>query len=259
MTETVRIGDATLYHGDCRDVLPSLAATVDLIVTDPPYGLSLIGKRQIGQAGHGVRNLDFFPNDSLDDGLAHVDTILGATGLLAPHGAVYAWLGHHQFAKATLAFHGLNWQSRFLVWNNASPVPPPPWSGWPSGASLCLFAYRKGKKWAVHPRDMPRSNVLKCDNFRFGNGKKEAHPTQMNVLLVAEPIRCSSEPGDLVLDPFLGSGTTGVACAQLGRKFIGIELERRYFDIACERIENAQRQGQMFEPTQTRPEQAGLI
>jgi DNA modification methylase len=57
-----------------------------------------------------------------------------------------------------------------------------------------------------------------------------------------------TEPGDTVLDPFMGSGTTGVACAQLGRRFTGIELEPRYFDIACRRIEDAQRQGKLFEP-----------
>lgn len=246
MSAPVTIGDATLYHGDCLEILPTLPKVIDLVVTDPPYGLSLIGERHVGQAGCGVRNLDFFPNDTLEDGLAHVETLIGAASLLLPHGAVYAWLGHHQFAKATLAFHDAGWQSRFLVWNRLAPVPPPPWSGWPSGASLCLFAYRKGKQWAVHPKDMPRSNVITCDCYRHGNKEKENHPTQMNPLLVLEPIRCSSKPGDVILDPYMGSGTTGVACANLGRKFIGIEIERKYFDIACERIDNAYRQSRMF-------------
>ena len=100
----------TLYHGDCREIMPALPVA-DLIVTDPPYGLSLIGERHVGQAGCGVRTLDFFPNDTLADGFAHVDTILSAADTLPQHGAVYAWLGHHQFAKATLAFHERGWQS----------------------------------------------------------------------------------------------------------------------------------------------------
>lgn len=207
-----QIGDATLYLGDCLEILPTLGV-VDLIVTDPPYGLSLIGERHVGQAGCGVRNLDFFLNDTVEDGLAHVDTIHLAAALLSEKGSVYAWLGHHQFAKATTLFHAAGWQTRFLVWNRSVPVPPPPWSGWPSGATLCLFAYHKGKQWSVHPKDMPRSNVLTCDSFRAGNGDKNGHPTQMNPLLVLEPIRCSSEPGDVILDPFMGSGTTGAACA----------------------------------------------
>jgi len=225
----------TLYCGDCRDVLPLLDG-VEAIVTDPPYGLSLIGERHVGQAGHGVRNLDFFPNDTLADGLAHVDTLMTALTTLTASGCVYAWLGHHQFAKAVLAFHERHWQSRFLVWNRIAPVPPPPWSGWPSGASLCLYAYRAGKKWAAEPSQMPRSNVLTCDSFRAGNGEKNGHPTQMNPYLVAEPIRCSTEPDDLVLDPFAGSGTTLHAAKNLGRRAIGIEIEPRYCEIAVKRL-----------------------
>jgi site-specific DNA-methyltransferase (adenine-specific) len=225
----------TIYHGDCREVLPQLDG-VDVLFTDPPYGLSLIGERHVGQAGCGVRNLDFFPNDTLEDGLGHVDTIITGLSCLAPHGCLYLWLGHHQFAKATLAFHALGWQSRFLVWNRTAPVPPPPWSGWPSGATLCLFAYRVGKKWNAHPADMPRSNVLTCDSFRHGNGDKNGHPTQMNPLLVIEPLRCSSEPGDLILDPFCGSGTTLESAKLLGRRAIGIEIEERYCEIAAKRL-----------------------
>ncbi len=225
----------SIYHGDCREILPSLR-DVDLIVTDPPYGLSLIGERHEGQAGCGVRNLDFFPQDTLADGLAHVDTIIEATKTLLPHGAVYAWLGHHQFSKATLAFHSAGWQTRFLVWNRVAPVPPPPWSGWPSGASLCLFAYHAGKKWAAHPSEMPRSNVLTCDNYRAGNGAKNGHPTQMNPLLVGEPIRCSTEAGDLVLDPFAGSGTTLRVAKDLGRRAVGIEIDERYCEMAAKRL-----------------------
>lgn len=244
----------TLYLGDCREILPSLPK-VDAVVTDPPYGLSLIGERHKGQAGCGVRNLDFFPNDTLDDGLAHVDTVYSTTRLLEPHGCVYAWLGHHQFAKATTLFHANDWQTRFLVWNRTSPVPPPPWSGWPSGASLCLFAYRAGKRWCAAPKDMPRSNVLTCDNFRAGNGEKNGHPTQMNPILVREPIRCSTELEDTILDPFMGSGTTGVAAVKLGRKFIGIEIEPKYFDIACRRISEALKQPDLFIERPKEPKQ----
>lgn len=228
-------GGITIYHGDCREILPTLSG-VDAIVTDPPYGLSLIGERHEGRAGCGVRNLDFFPNDSLEDGFRHVETIFAGTACLLAHGVVYAWLGHHQFARATTLFHDAGWQTRFLVWNRTAPVPPPPWSGWPSGATLCLFAYRAGKKWCAHPREMPRSNVLTCDNFRAGNGDKNGHPTQMNPYLVGEPIRCSTEPGDLILDPFMGSGTTLIAAKDLGRRAIGIEIEERYCEIAAKRL-----------------------
>lgn len=225
-----------LYHGDCREVLPALSG-VEAIITDPPYGLSLIGERHEGRAGCGVRNLDFFKDDTIAHGLAHVEILMAATKTLTKSGVLYAWLGQHQFAKATLAFHEAGWQSRFLVWNRTAPVPPPPWSGWPSGATLCLYAYRIGKKWAAAPHAMPRSNVLTCDSFRHGQPGKCAHPTQMNPVLVSEPMRCSTVAGDTILDPFMGSGTTLVAAKQLGRKAIGIEIEERYCEVAARRLE----------------------
>ena len=77
------------------------------------------------------------------------------------------------------------------------------------------------------------------------DGGKE-HPTQKPVALMAWCIAKATN-AKTVLDPFMGSGTTGVACANLGRSFVGIEREKKYFDLACERIEQAQRQGRMFE------------
>ena len=84
------------------------------------------------------------------------------------------------------------------------------------------------------------------------------HPTQKPVALMAWCLSFAPD-AQTVLDPFMGSGTTGVACKQLGKAFTGIERERRYFDIACQRIARAQAQGQMFpsEPART-PEQQGL-
>jgi len=225
-------GTITIYHGDCREILPSIKA--DVVVTDPPYGLSG-GGVQVGQPGNGTRNLDFFDNDSLPEGLEHVDTLLScaeSSGCLS----FYAWFGHQQFAKATLAFEAAGWKTRFLVWSRLCPAPPAPGSGWPSGASLCLYAYKAGRTWDPHPRDNPRSNVLVADNYRAGAPGKNGHPTQMRDVLVAEPIRCSSKIGDLILDPFMGSGTTLRAAKDLGRRAIGIEIEERYAEIAAKRL-----------------------
>lgn len=77
------------------------------------------------------------------------------------------------------------------------------------------------------------------------NGERVGHPTQKPVALMEWCISLLPEP-QTIADCFMGSGTTGVACANLGRKFIGIEIEKKYFDIACERIENAQRQQRLF-------------
>ena len=93
--------------------------------------------------------------------------------------------------------------------------------------------------------------------LRQGGEERNGHPTQKPLALMAWCLdRASSQNRP---DPFMGSGTTGVACAQSGRAFTGIERERKYFDIACERIERAYAQGKLFQPEQATPEQQELI
>ena len=225
-------GGITIYHGDCRDVLPSIGG-VDLIVTDPPYGLSGGGAHK---GPNGTRSLHFFDNDSLSEGMAHTDTLLDmAEGLSLT--SFYAWLGHQQFSKATLAFENAGWSTRFLVWSRLCPAPPAPGAGWPSGASLCLYAYKPGRTWTPTPLTVPQSNVIVADSYRHGAPGKNGHPTQMREILVSLPIEVSSRVGDVVLDPFMGSGTTLRAAKDLGRKAIGIELEERYCEIAARRLD----------------------
>ena len=81
------------------------------------------------------------------------------------------------------------------------------------------------------------------------SGERRAHPTQKPVVLMGKIIRLLTIAGDRVLDPYMGSGTTGVACAKMGRKFIGIEIEREYFDVACRRIEETHAQPSLFVET----------
>ncbi len=220
-----------IYLGDCREILPGLPH-VDAVVTDPPYGLSVPGK-SVGPVSS--RNRHFFNEDDICCGLAHVETIRMAaeiTGALS----VYAWLGHQQFALGVSVFEDDGWKTRFLVWARRHPAPVAPGSGWPSGASLCLYAFKPGRTWAPDATTNPRSNVLHADSYRNGQPGKNGHPTQMRPALVAEPIRCSTNLGDLVLDPFMGSGTTLRAAKDLGRKAIGIEIEEKYCEIAAKRL-----------------------
>ena len=138
------------------------------------------------------------------------------------------------------------------IWHKAVPIHPRSITGNVAGHQYeRIFSKGFGKKARVfrHAAIMP--NFAACmDEFA-------EHPTQKPVSLLVELI--GSLGGRSVLDPFMGSGTTGVACAQLGRKFIGIEIERRYFDIACERIEKAYAQGKLFDEPVTKPEQAALL
>ena len=200
--EDARAG-IVIYHGDAREIVPTLNA--DLIVTDPPYGLSVPGATQIGQLGKGTRSLDFFENDSAEDGYAHADWLVStATTSLSSTGSIYAWVGHRQFARMVTALESAGWNTRFLVWSRLCPVPPAPGAGWPSGASLCIYGYRPGRTWTHSGRTVPRSNVIVSDNYRHGQPEKNGHPTQMNPSLILPLIEASSLVGHTVLDPFMG-------------------------------------------------------
>jgi adenine-specific DNA-methyltransferase len=97
------------------------------------------------------------------------------------------------------------------------------------------------------------------DVWKFPIERSAQHPTQKPLALMAHIVKSSTRQCSTVLDPFMGSGTTGVAAIQLGRKFIGIERDERYFDIACKRIEQAVAQGQLFAPETMKQEQVALI
>jgi len=111
--------------------------------------------------------------------------------------------------------------------------------------------------WTNLPKAVRRIRYMWNGMLRANKEKRGDHPTQKPIGVMSWAV--GHTKGITVLDPFMGSGTTGVACMNLGRKFIGIEIERKYFDIACERIENAQRQGRMFEPERAKPEQQSLL
>lgn len=203
------IGAATLYLADCREVLPTLAK-VGAIVTDPPYGLG--DKWQGGKAHTKARW-------KLNDGGGNMGwdakTHDAVPGLPALADQCIVWGGH---------LYALPPARGWLVWDKIV-------RNFTSGH--CELA------WTT--LDQP----VRAFNYAHGELASEGkfHPTQKPVPLMTWCIAMTS--GE-VLDPFMGGGSTGVACMGLERPFVGIEVDPRYFDIACRRIEDAQRQARMF-------------
>jgi site-specific DNA-methyltransferase (adenine-specific) len=216
-----RIGDCTLYLGDCRELLP-LLPKVDAVVTDPPYGIAKVWK---GGKGHGWGRASAAGElrNSWDDDVPG-DVVEGLATMGCP---AIIWGGNHFDLPPSRCW---------LVWNK------PERNFTLAEAELAWTNFDS----VVRVFDAPRSDV----------GRE--HPTQKPLRLMRW---CVSKTSGLVLDPFMGSGTTGVACIKLGRKFIGIEREPSYFDIACKRIEEAHRQPDMFvsAPDAPKAEQFSLI
>lgn len=256
-TRTEILADGvTLHMGDCREILPTLPRA-DAIITDPPYSVSVPGVGRWEMRYGRTDDLDFFEGDQDWEAMTATvcDAAMLAVALLEAHGSAYFWCGHRQFGKLIALLEAAGWKTRFLVWSKACPVPAAPGSGWPSAAELCVYAYRSGRRWAWKGVCPFKSNVLVADSFRFGQPDKVDHPTQKPIAVINPLVRASSLEGDTILDPFMGSGTTGVAAVKLGRKFTGIEIEPKYFDIACSRISEAVKSPDLFaeKPRAERP------
>lgn len=223
------IGNATLYHGDCREVVPTLEP-VDAVVTDPPYSerTHKMAKTNKG-AGHGVKLVTF---DALTDD-AFVDAM--RLCLAASMGWVVATCDYRHVGLL------LDWPEFIRVGAWVKPNPMPQISADRPGQGFEAIAI-------LHSGKTP-----KAWNRGGGAGvwtvipEREAEvPTQKPQALAKALIGDFTQPGATILDPYMGSGTTGVAAVTNERGFIGIEQDEGRFGIACARIENAQRQVRMF-------------
>lgn len=211
------IGDATLYLGDCRDVLPTLGFGYALI-TDPPYGLGDLwqGGKVKWRLHHGKVDWD-------------ADAVLGLAELVLPHADKAIIWGGHLYDLP----NGRGW----LIWDKIVRE-------FTSGH--CELAWTN--------LDQPVRAFSYSHGALATEGK--VHPTQKPVPLMEWCVEFTS---GTVLDPFCGAGSTGVACANLGRRFIGIEREVEWFDHACRRIEAAYRQPSLFTEPVARPVQEAML
>ena len=209
INKPVIIGDATLYQGDCLEIMSTLGK-VDAVVTDPPYGLGDWNNRGTNKD----RPFDSDETQKWDTLLLaiHIDKMREISKMQIFWGANY----YLDFLPRTKQMYIWNKNIRNMHFND------------------CEIAWCSGWREASRVFDLSPS------------GLKKQHPTQKPLKLMKWCIEKLPKTATTVLDPFMGSGTTGVACAKLGRKFIGIELEPKYFDIACERIQKAYDQPDMF-------------
>jgi site-specific DNA-methyltransferase (adenine-specific) len=226
MTRCETIGDAKLYLGDCEELLfRADEDPVDAIVTDPPYGL---GDKWQGGGGTARTSWAFDPSEAREwDRTTH--PIVSRLVYAAPE--VVIWGGNYY------------------------PLPP----------SRCwlLWDKKQNDEWTTGQAEMAWTSLDRpVRMFRFAQCEQASegpklHPTQKPLALMAWCLKWIK--GAVIQDPFMGSGTTGVAAIQMGRKFIGIEREPKYFDIACRRIEQAYKQRPLFEAEpQKKPEQMGI-
>jgi site-specific DNA-methyltransferase (adenine-specific) len=215
MAEKVVIGNAELWHGDCREILPTLPEC-DLILTDPPYGLGIDGQKQSVNKNpkHNRKAHEFMGWDSE-----------------TPERFVFELLRYKSKGQIV-------WGGNYFV--DKLPHPTKGWLFWDKGQRGLTMS---DGELAWTSFDFP-TRAFTANRVEIQVDGAE-HPTQKPARLM---VWCLSlvPDAETVCDPFMGSGTTGVACVNLGKQFTGIERERKYFDIACERIARAQAQERLF-------------
>lgn len=220
MVEPVQIGLATLYCGDAREIVPSLQG-VAACITDPPYGIGLktnFADRKCSMLTE-ANNYEPIFGDDEDFDPAHL--------LRFP---VVALFGANYFANS------LPRADQWFVWDKRCGMAQ-------NDMSDAELVWVKGTKRISTRLLQHMWNGMLKDSER---DERRLHPTQKPIAVMEWIVSQITKPNDLVLDPYLGSGATGVACVKMGRPFIGCEMSPAYFDIACKRIEDAQRQGQLF-------------
>lgn len=216
------IGQCRLILGDCRDVLPTLGP-MDALITDPPYGIGLC---------YGVYN---------DAGSDYAEQCTQWMTLLrqACPGLIALSCGIANITKWPQA----DW---IFCWHK------------PASMGRCIVGFNNWEPVLLYGRGLPRQMA---DVFCAGivpDKNVAGHPCPKPVQWAAQLVSRLTVLGMSICDPFMGSGTTGVACAQLGRSFVGIEIDPHYFDIACRRIEEAYRQPDLFIVPASKPQQLSL-
>lgn len=249
--ETLAEG-VTLYCGDCREILPGLPKVAH-VITDPPYereahdaGRRLNG-RTIELKDRRVREIDTSPIDFAPMTPALRAEVSAAYGILCSGWVlVFCQAEAVQTWRESLEDQGIAYR-RAMVWVKPDSAPQlsgdRPAQGYES--IVTAWAGEGRSTWNGGGRRGVLTHGKSDPGFGHG-GKVNGHQTRKPLALMLELVDLFTLPGEIILDSFMGSGTTGVAAVQHGRKFVGIEEKLEYFDIACRRIDQALRTPDMF-------------
>lgn len=252
-----RVNDVTLIRGDCMDILPTLGR-VDAVITDPPYQMRG-GGGVVPIRGFGVAK-PFSDSYSIGEPWGYsLDWIDGLKRLCPKH--IIVFCNSYMLGELCVKLQGFMEMGAVFVWQKPNAAPncrnTPKWD--------CEFIVwvKRSDATNVRAKDFrsqvivepfPQAGCFAQERILADVGKSAAHPTQKPLRVLRLLVERLTDPDWLVLDPFAGSGTTGVACVRTGRRFIGIELDPGYFAIAQKRIAEARLQPRLFDEQRPRHE-----
>lgn len=237
------IGDCTLYLGDCLDVIPTLGV-VDHVVADPAYEATLHKAKNSSKktmrtdGGSESKALNFASIDDIRDSFIEAISKTSARWVLLFCTVEGTTMWANAINPSSIKY------KRACIWVKPDATPQMNGQG-PAQGAECFVSAWAGTGYAKWNAGGKRGVYTHYINPSDRDGR---HPTEKPWRLINEMLKDFTNPGDIILDPFMGSGTTGVSCVKTGRKFIGIEIDETSFEIACERIQKANDQPSLFVP-----------
>lgn len=212
------IGNGQFWRGDCLELMADIPdGSVDMVLTDVPYN-------EVNRKSSGLRNLDKSLADSapfdLEKLIRKISTVCS--------GSAYIFCGTKQISPIIEMMED-NFSIRLGTWRKTNPSPMNGNRMWLSGSEFCVVGRKSGATFNEHCKGAVWDHKIE---------RSKIHPTQKPVGLFERLISASTNPGDVVLDPFAGSGTTAIAAERTNRKWICIERDREYYEKACERVKD---------------------
>jgi len=244
--EEIKTQTYTIANANSREHIKMIPSqSVDLILTDPPYNLS----------PYSTGNMKFTWRKEINNDLATWDTIsfnpvdwlAEFKRVLKPTGSIFAFTSYNLLGKWHEVFDPEFDTFQFMVWKKTNPVPKIRKAGFLNSCELIICVWNKGHVWNFGKQSEMHNFIespICMGNERL---KEPHHPTQKPVKVLEHIIKIASNKGGLVYDPFMGVGSTGVAALQLGRNFLGVDLENKYFKAAAKRLNEAEGKASLFD------------
>ena len=227
--------NVSLYNRDSFEFIREIPdQSIDLLLTDPPYNLS----------PYSTGNMKFTWRKEINNDVAQWDQTTFDPAvwkdeflrIIKPTGNIFAFCSYNLLGKWHEVFDPVFDTFQFMVWHKTNPPPKIRRAGFLNSCELIVCMWNKGHTWNFGKQSEMHNFIEAPICMGRERVKNPVHPTQKPVKVLSHMIKIASNPGDLVFDPFMGVGSTGVAALKLGRTFIGVELERDYFLVAEQRI-----------------------
>lgn len=223
-----------LINDNFLNVIPTLEnESVSLFLIDIPYNISRENNFKSMKDRENRVGIDFGDWDKNFDELS-LDILKPK---LKKGGSILIWCAFEQFEIVRVALDGLVLKDK-LIWEKSNPMPRNRDRRYVSNVELCNWYVKKGDKWTYNRQSENYEGCVLKYPSESGGAYVRYHPTQKNLKMIEHLIKIHSNEYDMVVDCFMGGGTTGVACKNLNRNFIGVEIDKKYFEISKKRIEN---------------------